>query len=273
MPLAVGAIAHAALARTGGRARVLARLSTSTYLLAGDEIVWLGPADAVMHPRAILGTMRAGDADVVRIDAAALAPWHPPAPGLDGASLERMREGWRHLVRDVTVSADVPAGAGGFGALLTGAPLAFPLDGARAPAAALARACAHDDASGARAPAEALLGLGGGLTPSGDDYVGGALFARGVLATASLADATGWRRTGGAVVETARVRTHPISVALLDDLVGGGTWAPLHEIMAGLAHGDRAVAAAAARRLVALGHTSGWDLLAGLGAGLGALEA
>ena len=72
--------------------------------------------------------------------------------------------------------------ADGLGALLCGAAPAFPLEGAAPQARSLARACAADDPGGAVEAATALLGLGPGLTPSGDDYVGGAFFSRALVA-------------------------------------------------------------------------------------------
>jgi hypothetical protein len=267
-PVAIGATAHAALVRTRGAARVLARLSASTYLVAGEEIVWLGRVGATLHPRAILASAaRDPEADEMTIDVGAVAPWRPAALALDPETAATLADGWAALAAGAA-ALGAPAG---FGALLVGAPLAFPLDGARGAAEALARACAHDDAAGATDAALALLGLGAGLTPSGDDFVGGAFFARTLLATARLADPGGWRRAGVTVVAAAPAFTHPISVALVADLVAGLGWASLHDLVSALAARDPRAAAEAARRLVELGHTSGWDLLAGLGAGLGAL--
>src|SRR4029077_10546914 len=60
---AIGAIAHAALTRTRGTARVLARLTGSTYLTADDTLVWLGPDRATLHPRAILAPVAAGEGE------------------------------------------------------------------------------------------------------------------------------------------------------------------------------------------------------------------
>jgi hypothetical protein len=114
-----------------------------------------------------------------------------------------------------------------------------------------------------------LLGLGAGLTPSGDDYVGGALFARAWLGGSGSGTAPAWRAAAAEVADAARARTHPISAALLRDLAAGLGWAPLHDLAAGLDEAQPARAVEAARRLTRLGHTSGWDLLAGLGAGLG----
>jgi len=269
-PIAIGTTAYAALAGTGGRARVLARLSTSTYLAAGADIVWLGAAGAVLHPRAVLTRLTLDlETDDVHVDLDALTPWRPPPLPPTATLAVDLAGGWTQLAAGAP-ALGTPAG---FGGLIVRAPLAFPLDGARAAAEALAHACARDDAAGATDAALGLLGLGGGLTPSGDDFVGSAFFARAQLAGARLADPRAWRRAADAVLAAAPARTHPISVALLGDLVAGRGWAPLHDLLAALATRVPSVAQAAARRLVALGHTSGWDLLAGLGAGLGTLPA
>ena len=264
--LASGMTAHAALARAGGTGRVLARLSASTYLRVGGEIVWLAGAGTPLHPRAILTAGPPHPAcDDVRLASGTLAPWQPAAPALARVSPADLVRRWRDL------AAAPPGTPLGFGALLAARPPAFPLDGAVGPARALARACACGDAAGAGEVALALLGVGGGLTPSGDDYVGGALFARAVLAAPRPDQAAAWRRTAARVVAAAPARTHPISAALLGDLAAGRSWAPLHDLAAALAAGTPRTVHAAARRLVALGHCSGWDMLAGVGAGLGAL--
>jgi hypothetical protein len=265
-PVAIGMTAHAAVVRAGGVGRVLARLSTSTYLTVDEEIVWLGGADATLHPRAILATPSPRpERDEIRLEVGALTPWWPPPPAPARVTASELSTSWRALT--------VPAlgTPGGFGVLLAGEPPAFPLDGARGEAEALARACARDDPAAAAEAAVTLLGLGGGLTPSGDDYVGGALFARAWIGRARPDDAGAWRRAAERVVAAAATRTHPISAALLADLAAGASWAPLHELIDALAAGTPDVAHAAARRVVALGHTSGWDMLAGVGAGLGAL--
>ena len=261
---AIGATAHAALTRTAGAARILARLTGSTYLTAGETLVWLGPPGAMLHPRAIVAGAAAADGDDLRFAIDGLVPWRPAPLALDRASMATLGRVWRGLVADLNAFG-VP---GGFGALLVGAPLAFPLEGARRDAEDLAGACARDDAPAAAAAALALLGVGGGLTPSGDDFVGTALFARRLLSYAGVADAEGWRRTADAVLAAAPARTHPLSVALLGDLAQGQAYAPLHDLMHGLAHDAPDAARDAARRLVRLGHSSGWDMLAGLGAGL-----
>jgi hypothetical protein len=61
----------------------------------------------------------------------------------------------------------------------------------------------------------------------------------------------------------ARAASHAISAALLADLVAGETFEPLHALADALAADDPTAALEAARALVALGHSSGWDMLTG----------
>jgi hypothetical protein len=134
---------------------------------------------------------------------------------------------------------------------------------ARPHARALAEGVADDDAAAVAAAAHTLLGLGPGLTPSGDDFVGGALFACRLVARGAAWDAAVAR-----IVADAATLTHPISARLLADLAAGEGWAPLHDLAVALARRNAPAALVAALRLTALGHTSGWDILAGFSAGL-----
>ncbi|HEV8471299.1 MAG TPA: DUF2877 domain-containing protein [Methylomirabilota bacterium] len=264
---AIGFKAHAWLAASGGRARVVAARAASAWLAVGEpaQMIWLGPRDEMLHGRAVLGTARldgAGAGDPIEV-LPRVAPWRPVAAAVDPV---RFSAAARRL-RAAAASLGPPAG---FGARLAGRPLAFPLDGAAAAADALARACARDDAGAAAAAAMSLVGVGAGLTPSGDDFVGGAFFARAALARAAGGDHDAWRAAADAVRARATRGTHRISAALLGDLLDGDGWASLHDCAVALGRGDDGPALAAARRLAALGHSSGWDLLAGLLAGAGA---
>jgi hypothetical protein len=80
-----------------------------------------------------------------------------------------------------------------------------------------------------------------------------------------------WPSAVERILALAAARTHRISAALLGDMAGGRCWEHAHDVIDALA-GDAAVeaAAAAALRLTRIGHTSGWDVLAGL---LGVLAA
>jgi Protein of unknown function (DUF2877) len=259
---AIGWRAHAALC-AGGEARVLAALTASTYIDVAGEVLWIGETAAASHARAVhvavtLDGVAAGD--VLRVPAAgALEPWRPgPGPTSSSAAAALRRGATRLVVRMGPLGPPR-----GFGAWLLGAPLQFPLQTAGARADALAHACAADDPARAIEAARALIGLGPGLTPAGDDLTGGAFFARALLAHAGVVDAAAWRQAAAEVRAAAARLTHPIGVALLGDLLLGEGWAPLHELAETLVHNDDSAALQAAARLTRLGHSSGWDLLAG----------
>jgi len=244
--------------------RVLAPMRASIYIVIDGEIAWLtGPGD-VMHPRAVLLSERPDPRGLVAGDTVSLPPsavraWRPPAVVANRRAAAALRRGAERLAK-TTLSLGDPTG---FGAWLVARPLAFPLRGAGKLADALAGALAANDAVGAAEAAAPLLGLGAGLTPSGDDFVGGAFFARAVLAELGEARGGSWRRAAATVRGAATGATHPISAALLGDLLEGHGWSPLHDLARALASDDESAAAEAASRLTQLGHSSGWDLLAG----------
>ena len=187
------------------------------------------------------------------LDFARAARWHPPMPALPidrtrlAQALARMRDAAR---------SRIPADG-----------LAFLIAG-DAPHAALASA-GHGAANALRAwlsrgyaskapPVElrALIGLGPGLTPSGDDFLGGALAALHAFGARERARALGeW------VLPLCEGATHPISVAHLAAACEGLAGEALHACLCALADGDDAAPALDA--VAAVGHTSGWDALAG----------
>jgi hypothetical protein len=256
---AIGRRAHAALAASGGRARRTIALSTSLYAEAGGDLIWIGPCGTPLHPRAVIVTALPVAAGVVHVDIDGLAPWHPPPLGVDPACLGAGARLLGATLRDL----GEPRGLGRL--LLAGDGDDAVTARARPHARSLALACAAGDVDAVVEAARPLLGLGEGLTPSGDDLVGGALFARALLGPADSA----WAAAAARIVAEAATRTHPLSARLLADLAAGEGWAPLHELAAALAASDRAAAVRAARRLAALGHSSGWDIQAGLMSGLG----
>jgi Protein of unknown function (DUF2877) len=268
---AVGATAHAAVRAGGGVTTVIAPLSASVYCRVGDEIVWLGARHAPLHPRAVLTEAPVAEwtgvtpGDVLRLDVTGVAPWTPEPLPVGPRARTALSNNARALLR-VRTCLGPPDG---FGRLLDGQSPAFPLHQASGQARALARAIHADDADAAAMVAIGLLGLGAGLTPSGDDLVGGMFFARRVISELEGRQPTAWDRAAGRVVAAARARTHSISAALLSDMLGGAGHAPLHTLVAALA-ADTSLESAqeAARALTRLGHSSGWDMLAGLLGGL-----
>jgi len=105
--------------------------------------------------------------------------------------------------------------------------------------------------------AQALIGLGPGLTPSGDDYLGGMLVALRACSRASQADAL-WRWAEPRLAQ----RTSALSAAHLAAAAAGEAHEALHRcllLLGGSADSwDDALA-----ELDSVGHCSGWDALAG----------
>jgi hypothetical protein len=244
---------------------VIAGLTGCCYAEAGRELIWLGPGTHALHARAVmLGapiTVSAGDE--VEIATGGLVAWRPTMPAVAGPVL---RMGTAALLA-MRRSLGPPRGLGRL--LFTGAdegpaPQDPVGERARPAAARLAAACAAHDAKAAIDPAVALLGLGDGLTPDGDDYVGGALFARRACGEASAA----WAAACAQVIAQARMRSHPISARLLEDLASGEAWTSLHELVEAMAARDDHRAQTTARELIALGASSGWSVLAGFVAGI-----
>jgi hypothetical protein len=103
-----------------------------------------------------------------------------------------------------------------------------------------------------------LIGLGPGLTPSGDDYLGGVLVALRWVGRPQQADSL-WRwlepRLAGA--------TGAISAAHLAAAAGGEAHEALHQVLEDLAAWQAPDLLPGLARLDAVGHTSGWDALAG----------
>ena len=104
-----------------------------------------------------------------------------------------------------------------------------------------------------------LLGLGPGLTPSGDDLTGGMMLALHRLGHMSVL-----RSLSNAVVPMLDVRTNPISAAHLKAAMEGMGSEAVHRAMDSILANDRAGLPAALGRIEKVGHTSGWDALAGV---------
>ena len=100
--------------------------------------------------------------------------------------------------------------------------------------------------------AAALIGLGPGLTPSGDDYLGGMMIALHALARDARAGAL-WRWLQPRLATA----TSAISAAHLAAAAEGEGHEALHRVLQGTAPPSA---------LDAVGHCSGWDALAGAAA-------
>jgi hypothetical protein len=103
-----------------------------------------------------------------------------------------------------------------------------------------------------------LLGLGPGLTPSGDDFLGGAMIALALTGLASCRDVL-WR----ALAPLAPSYTTDISRAHLAAAAEGLGNAALHTLLAAIMAGRPGAMREQIAAVAAIGHTSGWDALAG----------
>jgi hypothetical protein len=110
-----------------------------------------------------------------------------------------------------------------------------------------------------------LVGAGPGLTPSGDDVLCGLL-----LGLRLLGHARSLPRLWDAVVPRLPSTT-TLSAALLVEAVQGYALPPVIELGEALAAADPGGVSVAAARVLAVGHTSGADLMAGLAGCLDAL--
>jgi Protein of unknown function (DUF2877) len=258
--LLVGELARAALERGSGVASLPPGLQDGPYYMAADELLWVGARLPAMHPRAVVtAAPRPSAAPLLRLGPLPARGWTSGLPVVADAA--RLAAGAGRL-REALVRAEAPRG---FGALLAGDEPEFPLSLGVARVRALEAALARDAPQAAGAAARPLLGFGTGLTPSGDDLVGAALFARRMLAPRDER----WAALAGDLASEVATRSHLVSAALFGDLARGCSFAPLHEAAHALAADDDSGALGAARALAAIGHSSGWDMLTGLLIGMG----
>jgi hypothetical protein len=284
----MGALAQRCLA-PGEHGTVLAVLSGALYLhTSSREILWLASEDTPMHRRCArlvdsLPRPKAGAPFYVDecglkigprvvLDGATASLWQP-CP-INSGEVVRIAElpGRVRALASILDCAQAP----GLGRFIPEIACAAPESVSaaqdpvllRAKSLVLGAADAFREGQGERAAlcADALVGFGAGLTPSGDDFLGGLLFGANVVRTAY----PNTRFLDLAVpAETYQSRTHPISWALLDDHTKGHAIAPLHVIVNGILEGASvADIRPAVQQLVRVGHSSGWDMLAGLFAGL-----
>jgi hypothetical protein len=109
--------------------------------------------------------------------------------------------------------------------------------------------------SGSGKPDNSLIGLGPGLTPAGDDFVGGAMIALRVCGT-TAGDAPLADRIAGWALPLARERTNRISRAHLECAARGEGHEALHDLLCSFEKKHL-------ERLARVGHTSGLDAAAG----------
>ncbi|GGL29830.1 DUF2877 domain-containing protein [Phycicoccus endophyticus] len=237
---------------------VLGAYRVGVYLGVGGRVLPVLAADGLALPGALrlAETSAALDLGAVAGDRVVLGAG---TVGLAGVTVRGVRT-WR--------PARVRAGAVSGGAR-QGRAVRSLLDGASAEAPGwLARGVRGALGGGdPHAAVHALVGRGPGLTPSGDDALAGGLLVRRARGAALAA--------GDPLLHAVRGRlgaTTAVSASLL--AAAGGGWATPEAVrlVDAAARADLDAVEAALPAVLALGHTSGRDLVAGVAAALGALD-
>ena len=286
-----GAIAREVLAEDG-EVRVLAVFERTFYLACPHGIVCVGPPDLVAGPINVAtadarawaalslavddeGRTASGHAivgDALSIDVTSGTTWQPApfpdfVPEATARGIAAMREG----------ASDAPTD--GLSQLVLAAALPDPSPLSAAGAAAGLVSQLRDTLpevlrSGRwHAPAlratTLLIGLGPGFTPSGDDLVGGLMLSLTAARRGALRDDL-WQALAPELDDL----TSPPSAMHLSAAADGMAAEPIHHLLDDILSGGTPALGDRLAAVTRLGHTSGWDITAGLVLGLEAsLEA
>ncbi len=215
----VGGLPHGILVRDPGDVRVLGILAGMTAVLGGGRVV-VGRA--------------------LEIDLAAARPWSATLPHLDVRPWRGRAPLAHHLASTQLPHQGLDA-----------------VPGARAALNDVGSAIARSDRHGVVQAANRLIGLGPGLTPSGDDALAGVeatLHVAGHPLAGSVADA----------LHDLDRRTTTVSAAMLRHAVRGEAPERIHRLLAAALGPTTGSLAEAIRDAIAWGATSGADTLAGV---------
>lgn len=272
VPIRRAGVVAAEFCKSPTRAEVAAVFERSFYLRAGDLFVCVGEPAIRNGPLTLIADRRVarlgihpGEPAIVagnRIAIGAVTftceqcePWHPPRwPRAVGQqALARAHDA---IVRHAATEAP----AEGFGRAMADASEpgdAFARIARRRLArlrASLSRATVHEPSR--PSPVSDIVGTGHGLTPSGDDVLIGAF---------ALLDALGERRAHASLARAVSLvppgLTSPLSHCFLRVAAAGHIGEGLHAAVSSCISGDADRAIAAIRDI---GHSSGWDMMAGI---------
>jgi hypothetical protein len=223
-----------------GAADLFARVHTGAPVRLEEERLWVGG---------------------LAIDLKGAAGWEPRP---DWITLRERRAAIASCLPLLHATCLRPAPTGSLLALLGAPPHGNVLTGSTFAAAREATQALREswagDAERLQAGASGLAGLGGGLTPAGDDFLTGAMLWAWLAHPAPA-------RLCRALTEAAVDRTTTLSAALLRAAARGECSAPWHALLAALSEGlgdeGEARITAAVQEILARGATSGADSLAG----------
>ena len=283
--------------KSGSKGRVRAVFSNAIYLESfDDELMWLVTDNIPMHRRAmqIPGALPRVPADSsfkvegqhvllgadIDLDLNPASIWVAPRPNLDKLlPYEYLPERWR-IVSCLFDEFPTPTGFGCFLLELTRiahgcpTPEALPdyglaLTHARPALNEIAQASMVNDFPRILRTGEDLIGLGEGLTPSGDDFMGGILFSSIVLMEI-YSQYQGFTSSDvDLFFDNSRDQTNLISIVMLKDLAKGYDCDTLHRFMNAILTDQHLESInRLGLELVQIGHSTGWDLLTGVWTGM-----
>ena len=282
----LGNTARATL-QMGRGGSVLAVFRRSFYLCFGSDLVCVGPVALGRGPLNALypapdpgswldcglapGAGVRSDASRLEVDDrfafdfATAHVWQPPAAPLNAITS-------LHAGMPLLAAMARQRSPGGLGALLwlpanaldeNAFEVTDPLLRAAMPSVAALRGWLASALARVEAPPpaiDAFIGLGPGLTPSGDDFLCGAMAALHYLRRADVASRL------AAIVLPRLSETNLISAAYLRCASTGGASSVLFDVLDCLPGADEALLAQRLDAVDRVGHTSGWDCLAGAAA-------
>ena len=115
--------------------------------------------------------------------------------------------------------------------------------------------------------AENLLGLGFGLTPSGDDFIGGVMIALHICKRTEMAQCI-WEYISKNISQA----TTPIAGAHLHAASTGSGPADIHKLANAMLTANSKKMFALIKNLDTIGQSSGWDIFAGIFVAIEALS-
>ncbi len=254
MPGSASLAMASVLARAQAPARVMGIFPTAVYVDTGDTVVAVVTCDGARLPNAVIVAARSSQLPFRHVGIDTGASVGNGYVTL-GPLIVRAARWWDAHVRPAVV--DRPALARNLIALGRLLATAEQQPGITAPPG-LGEALRARDLAAVVASARTLIGLGPGLTPSGDDVLGAALAAFRVLGCDdAFADTA-----GAAVTSLARGRTTALSVTLLGLAARGHVSTEVAGVLSAVARG--AALEPAVHALLRLGHTSGADAAGGV---------
>jgi hypothetical protein len=283
--------------KSGSQGRILTKLSRAIYLNSIDnELFWLVTKNIAMHCRGVqlLTSLPRVDADSsysvreqhlllgnhIAFDLSPAATWVAPCPNLDEViPLEELPD---RLWTITCLFNDYPT-PNGFGIYLldfvktlfgnyqlSDIPKSGLAEGNYQSAFInIVQACIMNDFNQIFRFGKDLVGLGEGLTPSGDDLIGGILFANFMLQEI-YTQYQGFNPSDMELfLDYSSKRTNVISYTMMKDLAEGNASSPLHGfINALLTDQNLENVQTFGLELVQIGHSTGWDLLTGVWIGM-----